>query len=166
MKLEDVAAGASIFVEANILIYALAPDATYGTVCHAFLERIYHDEVKAYTSPTVLNDVAHRLMLLEACDVFGWPNAGVANRLRRHPSEISKLQRFRGAIDQIANSKLVTLVIDVEDARRAGELSIEHGLFGGDALIAAVMQRHNLTLIASHDADFDRVAHFTRFAPM
>jgi predicted nucleic acid-binding protein len=34
-----------------------------------------------------------------------------------------------------------------------------------DALIVAVMQRHGLVVLASHDADFDRVPGLTRYAP-
>jgi len=35
----------------------------------------------------------------------------------------------------------------------------------GDALIVAVMQAKGLTLIASNDADFDRVPGLTRYTP-
>jgi len=35
-----------------------------------------------------------------------------------------------------------------------------------DALIVAVMQLHNVTNLASHDADFDRVPALTRFGPL
>ncbi|MBW3540208.1 MAG: PIN domain-containing protein [Planctomycetes bacterium] len=34
-----------------------------------------------------------------------------------------------------------------------------------DALVVAVMQAHGLPDLASHDADFDRVAGLTRYAP-
>jgi len=37
-------------------------------------------------------------------------------------------------------------------------------LLSGDALVAAVMQHHGLTLLASGDADFDRVPWITRHA--
>jgi predicted nucleic acid-binding protein len=142
----------------------MAPDPNLGPSSFAFLERIDRGEITGYTSPTVLNDAAHRLMMVEACTTFGWPTAGIANRLRRHQGEISKLQSFRRAINIVAKSKLITLAMDIQDALLAAELSIRHGLFSGDALILAVMQRHNLTNIASHDADFDRVPQLARFA--
>ncbi|HEV3256474.1 MAG TPA: PIN domain-containing protein [Gemmataceae bacterium] len=36
----------------------------------------------------------------------------------------------------------------------------------GDSLIVAVMRHHGLTNLASEDADFDRVAGLTRYAPV
>jgi predicted nucleic acid-binding protein len=47
----------------------------------------------------------------------------------------------------------------------AAGLSQQTGLLSNDALIVAVMQNHGLTNLASHDADFDRVAGLTRYAP-
>jgi predicted nucleic acid-binding protein len=35
----------------------------------------------------------------------------------------------------------------------------------GDALIIAVMREHGLVSLASHDADFDRVAGIVRYGP-
>jgi predicted nucleic acid-binding protein len=48
----------------------------------------------------------------------------------------------------------------------APDLSRQTGLLCGDALIVAVMQTHGLTNLASNDADFDRVAWLTRYAPL
>ena len=39
----------------------------------------------------------------------------------------------------------------------AADLSLQHGLLSGDALIAAVMHYHRLTSLASNDSDFERV---------
>jgi predicted nucleic acid-binding protein len=47
----------------------------------------------------------------------------------------------------------------------AARLSRQYELLSGDALIVAVMQANGLTQLASNDADFDRVAWITRFAP-
>jgi len=48
----------------------------------------------------------------------------------------------------------------------AADLSSQHGLLSSDALVAAVMQGHGLTCVASHDADFDRVPSITRYTPI
>jgi predicted nucleic acid-binding protein len=47
----------------------------------------------------------------------------------------------------------------------ATTISQQTGLLINDALIVAVMQAHGLTKLASHDADFDRVAGISRYAP-
>ena len=48
----------------------------------------------------------------------------------------------------------------------AGDLSRQHGLLSGDALIVAIMQANNLTTLASNDTDFDRVPGLNRFGPV
>ena len=35
-----------------------------------------------------------------------------------------------------------------------------------DALVITVMRQHGLQVLASHDADFDRVPRLTRYAPI
>jgi len=48
----------------------------------------------------------------------------------------------------------------------AADLSLQHGLLSGDALIAAVMHYHRLTSLASNDSDFERVPGIVRYAPI
>ncbi|MCR4413828.1 MAG: PIN domain-containing protein [Thermoguttaceae bacterium] len=57
------------------------------------------------------------------------------------------------------------LAIDGRLIAEAGDASRRTGLLTNDALVVAVMQRHGLTHLASHDADFDRVPGLTRYAP-
>lgn len=165
MKLADVPAGAAIFVDANTFVYAFAPDPSLGPPCFEFLQRIAQGDLAGFTSSLVMSDVAHRLMSLEACTTFAWPYVGIANRLKRHPGEIKKLIRFRQALDQIAGSGIHVLPVESGAVLAAGNLSVQHGLLSGDALVLAVMQQHDVTSLASNDADFDRVPGIMRFAP-
>jgi predicted nucleic acid-binding protein len=45
------------------------------------------------------------------------------------------------------------------------DLSQRYGLLSNAALILAVMEREGLSLLASNDADFDRVPTITRITP-
>ena len=58
------------------------------------------------------------------------------------------------------------LSVTEQHVLRAGDLSQQHGLLSGDALIVAVMQAHNLTSLASNDTDFDRASSVTRYGPL
>jgi predicted nucleic acid-binding protein len=165
MTLADVAAGTTVFVDANILIFALANHPTHGVACDAFLDRVEHQEITAVTSTHVLGEVVHRMMAIEASDRFGWPAQGIANRLRRHPAEVQQLVRPRQALDEIAVARVMTLAINLAHVTVATDLCRQTGLLYGDALIVAVMRDQGLTQLASLDADFDRVPGLTRFAP-
>ena len=104
-------------------------------------------------------------MTIEANALFGWPMAGMANRLRRHPAEVQKLNAFRVALDQISQSRMQVLDVPLATLQRGAAICRQTGLLINDALIVALMQQNGLTRLASHDADFDRVPGLTRFAP-
>ena len=114
----------------------------------------------------MLSDVAHRLMTLEACESLGWPYTGIGQRLRSHPAEIQKLQRFLLAMDDILAVGVHVLPVTAQHVLLAGDLSRQQALLSGDALILALMHSHGLTNLASNDADFERVPGITRFSPV
>jgi predicted nucleic acid-binding protein len=109
--------------------------------------------------------MAHRVMTLEAVSRLNRPLTGMANWLRRHPSEVKQLTRHRSAIDEVRNAKVQILPVDGSDVSRAADLSILFGLLSSDALVVIIMQHHHLAHLASLDADFDRVPGLTRYAP-
>ncbi len=129
------------------------------------MRRIENQELAGFTSTHVLTEVSHRLMTIQASVLFGWPFAGIGNRLRTNPAEVQKLTAFRHAIDQILRSQLQILTIPPTLLASAAALSQQFGLLTNDGLIVAVMQANGLTKIASSDSDLDRVPGLTRYAP-
>ncbi|MBI3821755.1 MAG: type II toxin-antitoxin system VapC family toxin [Planctomycetes bacterium] len=166
MNFTAIPSGTSLFLDANVFIYAYADDPAFGSACTDLLERIELKDLQGFISAHVFGDIAHRIMTLEACQVFGWPYAGVARRLRRHPQEVQKLKEFRQMLDDIVTIGIHILPIHAHDVLAAGDLSIKHGLLSGDALLVAVMQANGLRQLASNDSDFDAVASITRFRPV
>jgi predicted nucleic acid-binding protein len=105
VTIHEIPAGTTVFVDSNCLVYAVTADPRYGPACERLLERIDNQEIGGTTSSHVLSEMSHRVMTLEAVARFNRPLAGMANWLRRHPSEIQQLSRHRRAIDEIRNSK-------------------------------------------------------------
>jgi predicted nucleic acid-binding protein len=101
MIFADLPAGASIFLDANTLVYHFEPHPALGSTCTALIKRVELGEITGLTSTHVLTEVAHRLMTMEAMKRFGWPFAGIAPRLRRHPAEVQQLSDFRLAIEAV-----------------------------------------------------------------
>ena len=83
MNFLDIPEGESVFIDANVFVYAFAANPTLGPPCRDLVERIGCKELEAYLShsTSVFSEIAHRLMTLEACVAFGWPYAGIAPRL-------------------------------------------------------------------------------------
>jgi predicted nucleic acid-binding protein len=166
MTFADLSAATAVFLDANTIVYHFSRHARYGAACTDLLERIARQELVGYTSSHVLSEAAHRLMTLEAIDRYGWPYAGIAQRLRTHPAEVQALTRFRQAIDEVPRFGIQALAIPTALIHVATERSQQHGLLHNDALIVAVMQANGLTHLASEDSDFDRVPGLTRYAPV
>ena len=166
MIFTDLVAGDAVFVDANALTYHFEPHAVWGPPCADLLQRIENGELAGVTSTHALSEVSHRLMTIQASALFGWPFAGIGNRLRTHPAEVWKLTAFRQAIDRVLQSNLQVLTITPAMLATAVALCQQLGLLSNDALIVAVMQAHGLSKIASNDSDFDRVPGITRYAPV
>jgi predicted nucleic acid-binding protein len=166
MRYADLAFGAAVFLDANTLVYHFQPHPVFGPAATDLVERIEHQELRGYTSTHVLTETAHRLMTLEAAALFGWPLAGIVQRLRRHPTQVQTLGRFRQAIQEVTRYGIQVLAIPVALIDAAAAVSQQTGLLSNDALIVAVMQDQGLTNLASHDTDFDRVPGIVRYGPV
>ena len=158
-------AGATVFVDASVFIHHFEPNAVFGPASTEFLERIENQEINGVTATHIVSEVAHRLMTIEAMQAFGWKSAGIALRLRNHPTQVQTLKRFRQAIQEIPGFGIRILTIDPAWLDTAAGVSQQTGLLHNDALVVAVMQAHGLTNLASADPDFDRVPGITRYAP-
>jgi predicted nucleic acid-binding protein len=165
MIFADLAAGDSVFLDANTFIYHYGPDPVLGPPCSQLLQRIENQELIGFTAVHLLAEVVHKLMTIKANVLFGWPMSGMANRLRRHPGEVQQLNAYRIVLDQISQSRMRVLDVPLAMLQSAAAICRQTGLLTNDALIVGLMQQHGLTRLASHDADFDRVPGLTRFAP-
>jgi predicted nucleic acid-binding protein len=166
MTFAQIPAGAAIFLDANTLIYHFANHPKFGGICTQLVKRIEQHQVPGFISTHVLSEIAHRLMTLEALDRFGWPPAGIAARLRKHHSEIPKLNVHVQALAQIPLLRIQVAAVTPLLGEAATLVSQQYELLMGDSLIVAVMRAQGLTNLASNDADFDRVSGLTRYSPV
>jgi predicted nucleic acid-binding protein len=166
MIFADLQLGDAVFLDANTFIYHAAPDPVLGPPCSQLLQRLENQELLGFTSLHLLAEVAHKMMTTEANARLGWPLAGMARRLRGHPTEVKKITAHRLVVDRIAHSRIQVLPFTVALLLAATAVSQQTGLLTNDALSVAVMHANGLSKIASHDADFDRVPCLTRYAPV
>jgi predicted nucleic acid-binding protein len=166
MTFAEIPAGAAIFLDSNTLIYHFANHASFGAACTQLVKRIEQRQLSGFISTHVLSEIAHRLMTLEALDRFGWPPAGIAARLRKHHSEIPKLNAHLEAVARIPLLGIQVSAVTPPLVEAATLVSQQYELLTGDSLIVAVMQAHGLTNLASNDAGFDRVPGLKRSSPI
>jgi predicted nucleic acid-binding protein len=161
----DLPTGNTIFVDAGPFIHHFEPNPLYVPPSTSFLERIENKEIDGVTTTHIVSEVAHRLMTIEAMQTFGWKSAGIALKLRNHPSEVQTLRRFRRAIQEIPLFGVRITVIDLTWPDLAAGITQLSGLLHNDALVIAAMRALGVTNLASADLDFDRVAGITRYGP-
>jgi predicted nucleic acid-binding protein len=166
MTFADLTAGSVVFIDANTFVYAFVRDPRYGTACQQLLQRIDNKEIQGVASSHVLTETAHRMMTHEASLLTGRPPSGMPNWLKRHPPEVQRLALYRQAIDELTMIGVQILPVGGPTISHAVDISRQFGLLTNDAVTVVVMQDNGLTNLASNDADFDRVAGITRFAPI
>jgi predicted nucleic acid-binding protein len=166
MTFDDIPTGSAVFVDANIFIYYFEPHPVLGPPCQQLLLRIENNDIQGFSSAQVLSDVVHRVMTQEAASLFTRSLTGMAGWLKQHPAEVQLLGRHRLAVDDVALIGIQILPITGALVSRAADFSRQYGLLTSDALVISVMRQHGLTLLASHDADFDHVPGLTRHGPI
>ncbi len=87
MKLHELPAGESIFLDANLLVYHFAAHPIHGLACTDFIDLVTRGEFTAVTSTHILSETAHQLMTYEAARQFGWKSK-IVDHLKRQPHKI------------------------------------------------------------------------------
>jgi predicted nucleic acid-binding protein len=164
MIFADVALGATVFLDANTLLYHFTADAQFGAACTDLVERIERQELAGFTATHVVSEVTHRMMTIEASLRFGRPFAGIVNWMKQNPTEVQQLTQFRQAIAELPRYRIQLLTIPSVLLDSAAIVTQQTGLLHNDALIVAVMQVNGLTNLASNDRDFDRAPGIMRYA--
>lgn len=164
MRIDDIPDATEVFLDANVFVYAFTQHPTLGAPCRAFLNRIERREIAGVTSTHTISEMTHRVMTLEACEKFGWPIAAIAQRLKRHPSQVQQLIAYRQAVDDVLNSRIEIASVAPSILAEAAAISAQTGILSNDAVMVAIMKARGLTAIASQDADLDRVPEITRYA--
>ncbi len=165
MTLDDIPSGASSFIDANPFLHYFTAHPRHGAMAERLVDRIENKVIVGFTSTHVLHEVVHRLMTIEACQRFGWPVKGIAQRMRQHPAEVKLLHQARQAFDELSMIGLNVLAVTNSSLSLGIDVTRQTGLLSSDALIMVLMQQHGITCLASEDSDFDRVPGITRYGP-
>jgi uncharacterized protein len=160
----DLPAGSLSFVDTNVFVYHFIENPPFSQECRGYLARIISGEIFAVSAAMVVADAIHKVMAEEARLRRGI-DGGTVRFLQHHPAEITSLNAFVAAAQQLEQLPIRILPIDVTLIRRATELAKLHGMLTNDAIIVALIERHGITHLATNDDDFDRVPGITVWKP-
>jgi predicted nucleic acid-binding protein len=154
MKLSDILNGASVFIDANIFIYAVEQRSPQ---CRHLLHRCDTEAVHAVASTIVLAEICHRRMINEARAaglIFG-PNP--ARALAEKRGAVQQLSIYAGNIRDLLDSSIRFEAVLPQDFSVALELQKQHALLTNDSLNLAVAKRLGIQEIATADPAFENV---------
>jgi predicted nucleic acid-binding protein len=100
-------------------------------------------------------------MILEAIGTLGVRPRDVVRYLKEHPGAVARLIRHTTVPDTVLRIGVDVVTVELADVQRSHDIKHRYGLFTNDAILAATMGRLGINLLASNDADFDRVAGLT-----
>lgn len=133
-----------------------------------FLERVEVEEVHAITTPAVMAEVSHILLLERGAVLLKNHNRNVVMNKIKSDSHFSNL--CRDAIDEFNEfvsslDGLQPIPVMPEDYFQASDLARTYNLMSFDALHLSVMRRSHVRNIASRDRDFEQVDGIVVWSP-
>lgn len=150
-----------VFIDANIFIYGLSGQSVES---RQFLDRCLREEVTGITLFETVNEVTHRLMAAEALSK-GLITRGTAKLLRENLALIPTLADYWRNIERLLALNLLFVPVNEAILRGAHAERQAAGLLTNDSMIVSCMREYGVSLLASNDGDFDRVAGITVFKP-
>jgi predicted nucleic acid-binding protein len=161
MALSEIRSGASVFVDASILIYHFTG---FSDECSAFLSRVERGDLQASTGATTVLEVAHRLMMFEAAE-HGLATPHPAARLAKRPDLVRNLAKYHFQMSRIYDWRLAVLPLPDNFLAKSHEYRHMHGLLINDSLVPMYMREAGIATLASADSSFDRIPWIKRVGP-
>ena len=153
MNLDAIIGGSRVFVDANVVLYAIQHRSRQ---CRAFLARCESGAVEGAISTIVLAEIAHRRMTQEA-QQRGLTGGNPSRLLAAKPELVRQLSVYAQDVRDLLDGGLTVETVNPEDFLVALEIQEQHGLLTNDALNLAVAKRLGIHEIATADRSFDGV---------
>jgi predicted nucleic acid-binding protein len=155
-----------IYIDANIFIYDATDHANYGQQCKALLHRVERNELKGITSTITINEVLHRLTLIELSEKEAVGPGDVIRLIKENSSVLAKASDSYQFIEKMHDLPNLDIVpYSKEIAFLAVTLAQMYFLMSNDATHVATMRTHGIHDIATNDPDFERVDGITIWKP-
>lgn len=90
MNLPSLPKNSSVFIDANIFLFAILAHQRFRDSCEKFLTSIEKKEYSAFTSTLVLNEIIHKLMVAEAVKKYALRTEYDAYLLLKQKPEVVK----------------------------------------------------------------------------
>lgn len=162
MTPDDIKGGESVFIDSNIILYALARKSGQ---CRSLLSRCASREVNGVISTVVIAEVAHRRMMMEARLLHNITSSNPARALSKKPDLVRRLTIYRQEAHDLVHGELHVEAALPRDIVQALGIQRDYGLMMNDSLNIAVAKRLGVIRIATADENFGSLGDWTVFKP-
>lgn len=161
----NVPAGTTVFIDANILHYALVPTPPFSDLVYPFVDRLVAGEIVGAVSLQVLAETQHKIMMSLVAVQNGLGRSNLVAWAKHHPEKVRATTGLEEAVQLLHSMPIRVLPIQSESLLLAAIKSTLHGLLTNDSTTLALMELHGINDIATNDDDFDRVPGITVWKP-
>lgn len=159
---ETLQKGDKIFIDTNIFLYHFGE---VSTECKALLAQCSSKEITGYTSTSVLAEVLHRAMIVEAVKKNYISAKNPVQQLKKHPEIIKQLSEYIKDVAQIFDMDINILTLTKACIETSAKIRQIEGLLTNDSLVVAVMKNAGISKLATHDNDFDHITWLEIYKP-
>ena len=160
MRIPEYSSSDQIFIDSNIFLDYAIPNPEFGEIASDFLGKVEIEEIYAVTTPAVLAEVSHILLLETGAVILKNRNRNIV--IDKIEADRNFSRHCRDAVDKfneyVSNLDGLQLIpVMPEDYFQASDLARAYNLMSFDALHLSAMRRSHVRNIASRDRDFERV---------
>jgi len=150
--------GTTVFLDANILLYAISGHWKFGNSSKILLDSINDGKYMGIISVIVCNEVFHRSLIAEIVERENISPGSVLKCLKEDPELVMDSTKAWAAVEKIRQINHLKIVgIDESVFEQALQYSKKYGLLSNDALHLATMKQEGVSTMASNDRDFSGV---------
>ena len=162
MKLSEIKNNDRVFIDANIFIYHFTG---ISEECKEFLKDCAQKRITAFTSTTVLAEVCHRLMAIEAVRSGIAKPGQPASYLQKKPAVVKKLSEYYTQMTNILSWDIQIISPPVNIIIKSQIYRQRFGLLTNDSFIPVYMEEANTSDLASADHIFNTIPHLNLYSP-
>jgi predicted nucleic acid-binding protein len=154
MLATDIPSGAVVAIDANVFLHHFTGQSKAST---EVLSRVDSGDIGGVTTQSVLAEVMHRRMIMEAVERGLITPGNPARKLRENPAVVKGLTYYQQDV-----AGLYSIGLRVFPAHSRALLDSYHfrhayGLLTNDSILAATITHHGISTLVTADRDFLRV---------
>lgn len=154
-----------VCADANVLAYHFLQIERLSSASTAFLVRGRRKQIRIVTTPQVVSDVIHRVMLYEARRDLKIPADQLANYLKQNPQIVRQLTEHLKISSLLRRFDVDIRPITHVHLHAAKRFRRDYGLMANDSLLLGFMVTERIRHLASNDRDFRRIPDITLWIP-